>query len=106
MVTVYDYADYREFLRDRFFELKKKNPLFSYRSFNRLAGLKNSGFLKLVIEGKKNLGEIGILKMARGFKLNEVETRYFDSLVRFNQAGDGEEREHYRGELSFHLMGN
>src|SRR5262249_15294315 len=100
MISVYDYADYRLFLKDRFFEMKKNNPLFSYRAFNRLAGLKNSGFLKLVIDGKKNLGETGIRKLARGFKLSEADTRYFAALVRFNQAVDQEEREHYEGQMA------
>lgn len=99
MVSIYDYTDYRCFLKARFLHLKKLNPLFSYRSFNRLAGLKNSGFLKLVFDGKKNLAENGIRKLARGFKLNEGETKYFRALVRFNQAKTQEEKNHYFQDL-------
>lgn len=100
MVSIYDYTNYRCFLRDRFSAIKRQNPLFSYRSFNRLAGLKNSGFLKLVIDGKKNLAENGIRKLALGFKLGEAETKYFAALVRLNQAGNQEEKSHYFRELS------
>ncbi len=99
MKPIYEYTDYRSFLKDRFFDLKNRNPLFSYRAFNRLAGLKNSGYLKLVIDGKKNLGERGIWKLARGFKLEQEEGRYFAALVRMNQARDRDEKNHYEQEL-------
>jgi len=100
MISVYEYIDYRRFLKDRFFYLKKKHPLFSFRSFNRLAGIKSSGFLKLVIDGKRNLADEGIHKFARGFKLTEAETKYFEALVKFNQATTHEEKNHYFNELS------
>lgn len=99
MTPIYEYNDYRAFLRDRFSALKKQNPMFSYRAFNRLAGLKNSGFLKLVIDGQKNLGQTGIWKMARGFKLTEDEARYFAALVHFNQAKEIDEKNHYKQEI-------
>lgn len=94
---IYDYTDYRAFLRDRFDEMKRKNPKFSYRVFNRLAGIESSGFLKLVVDGKRNLADDGIRKIAKGFKLGDSEIAYFDSLVRFNQAATAEEKEqHYQ----------
>src|SRR5262249_32035516 len=71
MKPVYDYMDYRCFLKERFSSLKARNPLFSYRSFSRLAGTKSSGFLKLIIDGRRNLGDDGIMMVARGFKLND-----------------------------------
>ncbi|MCC7343410.1 MAG: TIGR02147 family protein [Deltaproteobacteria bacterium] len=100
MISVFDFTNYRRFLRQRFSELKKKNPLFSFRSFNRLAGLSSSGFLKLVMDGKRNLAEAGIEKIARGFKLNESEKKYFRALVRFNQAKTNEEKNQRFLELS------
>ncbi|MCC6273381.1 MAG: TIGR02147 family protein [Deltaproteobacteria bacterium] len=102
MTSVFDFTNYRRFLKQRFSELKKKNPLFSYRSFNRLAGLSSSGFLKLVMDGKRNLAEAGIEKIARGFNLNESEKKYFRALVRFNQAKTNEEKNQCFLELSRH----
>ncbi len=95
MTSVFDYMDYRSFLRDRFSELKRKNPRFSYRAFNRLAGIKSSAFLKLVSEGKRNLADDGIAKIIRGFRLSETEARHFWLLVRYNQAKNVFEREIY-----------
>ena len=65
MTSVYEYFDYRRFLKDRFDDLKKKNPRFSIRLFNRLAGAKSTSFLKNVMEGKRNLADNGIFMIAR-----------------------------------------
>jgi uncharacterized protein (TIGR02147 family) len=99
-LTVYDYTNYRSFLKDKFRELKQKNPSLSYRSFNRLAGIKSSGFLKLVIDGKRNLADEGISMLAQGFRLGEAERRYFELLVKFNQAKNPEEKNRIFRELS------
>jgi len=89
--------DYRLFLRERFEEIKRKNSLFSYQSFSRMAGAKSTGFLKLVIGGKRNLADKGIDMIARGFHLTEAERDYFESLVKFNQASSHEEKNrHFR----------
>ncbi len=97
MQSLYEYTDYRCFLKDRFFSLKEKNPRFSYRSFNRQAGIASSGFLKLVMDGERNLGEEGIQKISKGFKLSEQESEFFSILVRFNQADTHEEKDrHFR----------
>lgn len=96
---LYDYLDYRKFLRDRFQTLKKQNSHFSFRYFNRLAGIQSAGFLKLVMDGKRNLGVSGVAKIVQGFKLNPEEALYFEKLVRFNQAKDHEEKERYFEEL-------
>ena len=100
MVSVYDYIDYRRFLKDSFLDQKAKRPSFSFRSFNRRAGIKSSGFLTLVIDGKRNLAEDGIRMLAKGFELAEPEERYFEILVRFNQAKTHEEKDRYFRELS------
>lgn len=95
MMPIYQYTDYRRLLKDLFSELKRRNPRFSYRVFNRLAGIKSSSFLKLVMEGKRNLAEEGIAKVIRGFRLVEAEARHFELLVRFNQAKTEVEKDVY-----------
>ncbi|MFO1463334.1 MAG: TIGR02147 family protein [bacterium] len=102
MVSVFDFTNYRRFLKQRFAELKKTNSRFSYRSFNRRAGVSSSGFLKLVMDGKRNLAEEGIEKVARGFRLNESEKKYFRALVHFNQAKTNEEKNLCFQELTKH----
>ena len=102
MVSLFDYTDYRRFLKDKYFELKERNPAFSYRSFNRLAGIKSSGFLKLVMDGKRNLADEGIRKIIKGFKLNEKDAQYFQQLVKFNQAQNNQDKnEYYQNLMKF-----
>jgi uncharacterized protein (TIGR02147 family) len=98
--SIYDYLDYRGFLKDRFLEIKKKNPLFSYQSFSRLAGARSTSFLKLVMDGKRNVSDEGIGMISRGFRLSEPERKFFESLVRFNQARVHDEKDRYFRELA------
>lgn len=99
MVSIYSYIDYRRFLRDRFAELKKERPGFSHRTFSRLAGVKSSAFLKLVMDRKRNLAREGIESVAKGFGLSLKERRYFELLVGFNQAANNEEKDRYFREI-------
>ncbi len=92
--------DFRLFLKERLQQIQDKNPNFSHRAFNRMAGIKSPGFLKLVLEGKRQLTDATIRSIARGFKLNQQETNYFTSLVKFNQSETEEEKDMRFKELS------
>ena len=99
-ISIYDYLDYRRFLRDAFEEKKNTLQGFSYRTFSRSAGIVSPSFLKLVMDGKRNLTPSSIRKFARGFRLKPDEAEYFENLVLYNQAADEEEGEHYFAKLS------
>lgn len=99
MMRIYNYTDYRCFLKDSIAALRAKNARFSYRSFNRVAGLRSSGFLKLVIDGKRNLADDGMKKVAKGLKLKADEGHYFEQLVKFNQAKTLSERDAHLSEM-------
>jgi uncharacterized protein (TIGR02147 family) len=43
-----------------------------------------------VMDGKRNLADEGIEKVAKGFKLSDSERKYFQCLVKFTQAKDNE----------------
>jgi uncharacterized protein (TIGR02147 family) len=97
--SVFEYDNYREFLRDTYLHSKARSSKFSYRYFARLAGFKSSGFLKLVMEGKSDLSRKSIEKIATALKLNREEASFFKNLVLFNQANSIQERERYGSEL-------
>lgn len=99
MISIYDHTNYREYLKKRFNELKKERDDFSYRVFNRKAGIASSGFLKNVVDGKRNLATDGIRKIIKGLELKPDEGKYFESLVHFNQAQNHEDKDHYFQEL-------
>ena len=100
MSSVYDYLNYREFLRDWFAEKKATNPSFSHRLFARLAGFKTSNFLHLVMTGKRNLTRDSIAKVTRALKLRRREKEYFEHLVLFSQATAMREKNRHLSELT------
>jgi uncharacterized protein (TIGR02147 family) len=101
MSDLFKYLDYRRFLKDYYREHKeKKGSAFSFRSFARLAGMSSPNFLKLVMDGKRNLGPDGIKGFAKALKLNKEEASYFENLVHFNQCSTDDERNEWYKRLS------
>lgn len=90
--NIFEYLDYREFLRD-YYEAGKENlSAFSYRYLARLAGFSSPNFFKLVMDGDRNLSSVSVDKFARALKLDRDEKRFFEDLVEFNQAETAEEK--------------
>jgi uncharacterized protein (TIGR02147 family) len=92
---IFDYTDYREFLKDMFAFKKETMPSYSYRYFSRLAGFSSPNFLKLVMEGQRNLTNTSVAGIAKGFKLKKPERDFFENLVFMNQATEHAEQDHY-----------
>jgi uncharacterized protein (TIGR02147 family) len=93
MIDVFDYTNYRTFLRESYDFLKKNSRAFSYRYFANKCGYKSPNFLKLVIDGERNLSEESISKFQLFFKFNKSEAEYFSLLVLFDQAKKSEDKE-------------
>ncbi len=97
-VDVFKYRDYREFLA-AFYAHKKPSGL-SYRGFARAAGLGAPNYLKLVIDGKRNLSAEMAERFAAACRLNGEATEYFKLLVGFTQSNNDEERNELHDKLS------
>ncbi len=97
-VDVFRYRDYREFLAA--FYAHGKAAGLSYRGFARAAGLGAPNYLKLVIEGKRNLSSAMAERFARACRLNPEATEYFKLLVAFDHAVDDGERNELHERLS------
>lgn len=92
-IRVFEYLDYREYLR-AYYEHKKDHQYgFSYRSFSRQAGLGSPNYLKLVAEGERNLTPEMAERFAAACGLAGDEAAYFKDLVAFNQARTSAERD-------------
>lgn len=87
MRPVYEYRDYREYLRDFYHFKKRTNPYYSYRLFSMKAGFKAPNLLKLVMDGQRNLTRQSVVKFAKALRLDECETECFRSMVSRNQGG-------------------
>ncbi len=84
--NIFEYENYRSFLKDYFIYCKQCKPQFSYRYFAQKAGFRSPNFLKLAMDGKRNLSSLSIEQFCKAFKLSSVESEYFMCLVHFNQS--------------------
>jgi uncharacterized protein (TIGR02147 family) len=91
-VNIFNYLDYRIFLQDLYKALKLLSNGFSYRSFARDANLASASYLKLVMDGKRNLTEDSVEKFVTGLGLKNEEAEYFRVLVKFNQSHTASEK--------------
>lgn len=94
-MNIYTYLDFRKYLKDKLAQQKAEHRYFSYRYFARVAGLSSPSYLKMVMDGKRNLTPTTIHQFAKAFKLAKKETDYFEALVLFNQAKAEKEKELY-----------
>jgi uncharacterized protein (TIGR02147 family) len=100
MTNVFTYHDYREFLRDKFMEIKAQRKTFSHRAFAKMAGFNSSNYLMLVMQGKRNLSPEGIIKVSKAIKLKKKEADFFENLVMFCQAKNDDEKNFYYSRIS------
>ncbi len=84
--SVFEYSDYRVFLKDTYGFLKSRHSQFSFRYFSGRAGFTSPNFLKLVMEGKRNLSDDSISRFTGALKMTKAEGDFFSHLVHFNQA--------------------
>lgn len=104
--VIFNYLDYRDFLRDLCAARKKINPHFSYRYVSEKVGIRSGGFFSWVLQGKRNISDRLVLDLARFFKLGKAQSAYFEQLVEFNQAATHEERRHAFDKLVTMRRGN
>ena len=97
--SIYTYSDYRIYLRDYFDVRRKSESSFSHREMAKELGFSSPNYIKLVMDGKRNLGlrSINRLVQGLGFKLRERE--YFSNLVFFGQAKTPVEKNYFLGQL-------
>ncbi len=97
---LFSYFDYRQYLKDRYEAEKIRTKHFSFRYFARVAGLSSSGYLKMVMDGSRNLSPTSINQFSKALKFNKKQAAYFEALVLFNQAKSDRERDNYFDRLS------
>jgi uncharacterized protein (TIGR02147 family) len=89
---IFEYVDYRDYLRAYYAAAKASRMKFSYRRFSKAAGFRSPNFLKLVIDGERNLGPNSVERFAKALKLDSDERRFFGHLVDFSQAVTSDEK--------------
>lgn len=90
---VWGYLNYREYLKAIYHHKKRDSKgRFSYRLFSIKTGVASPNYLKLIVDGSRNVTPTHARKIAQFCHLTESERDYFLALTRWNQAKKEEER--------------
>jgi uncharacterized protein (TIGR02147 family) len=95
MKTIFEYTNYREFLRDFFEESKREDPRFTHRYLAERLGLSTPNLIWLVMQGKRNLTPDVGAKLAGFLRFTIRQRRYFEAMVGFLNAKRHEEKNEY-----------
>jgi len=98
---IYGYTNYRQWLSDYHDARKVKQRGFSYRLFSMKAGFSSPNFIRMVVQGKRNLAVEGMEKIADFVGLKKREADFFKNLVLFNQAATADEKNLYFEKLGY-----
>tara|TARA_Y100000590_G_scaffold418437_1_gene519231 strand:+ start:137 stop:973 length:837 start_codon:yes stop_codon:yes gene_type:complete len=95
MINIYEYENYREFLKD-YFEVKERNgSRLTYRNFSNRAGIPSHTLAQMVIQGKRNLTLNTIPGFVKALDLKKGESIYFENMVGFTQSKTDEEKSYF-----------
>lgn len=97
--SIYSYEDFRKYLKDFYESQKKENRGYSYQKFSEDAGIKSPNYLKIIIDGQRNLSIEGVQKFAKALSLNFNETVYFENLVLLAQSEDEDSKKFYKKKI-------
>lgn len=98
------YSDFRQYLKD-FYEFKRRETAgdlrpYSYATFSASADIRSPNYLKMIIEGQRNLSGEMVKKFAKALGLNKDDTEEFAALVSYGQCTDPLERNQHLKALS------
>ncbi len=104
------YTDYRIYLSD-FLNYKRSNDPsrirpYSYSHFSAAANIKSPNYLKLIIDGKRNLSASMTRKFSTALNHNKKESDEFATLVSYCQSKEPLDRNHHLKILSEIRMEN
>src|SRR5262245_6238262 len=92
VVDVFAFRDYRQFLRTYYEAGRDAGQAVTLRAFSKRAGLRSPNYLKLVMDGARNLTPPMAARFADAAGLRAEAAEYFCELVLFNQAKTASER--------------
>jgi len=101
--NIFQYTDFRSFLKDAFQEMKERDARFSQRFILMRLGVKSSGWLADMLSGRRKLSKKHLVSLCLLLSLSPREELYFETLVEYNQGKSLNERKRaYEKLLTFH----
>lgn len=96
---IYAYFDFRKYLKDLTIFLKTEKK-FNLRNFARQAGIKAPSYLKMVIDGRRNLTGKTVNKFCEALNISDRPKIYFEKLVLYNQTKNPDLKKGYFEDLT------
>lgn len=81
MKTIYNYTDYRTFLKEYLKMKQAKNSSFSLGAWAKRLQMSSTAVLSNIIKGRKNLGKKSLERFNKYFDFDKSEEEYFKNLV-------------------------
>jgi uncharacterized protein (TIGR02147 family) len=85
MNDIFDYMEYRNYLKDHYDCNKRSHTFFSFRYIALKTGLDASFYVK-VLNKQKHIADTAVPALVDFLKFNKREGEYFAALVHFNKA--------------------
>ena len=95
MDTVTEYLNYRDYLKDWIEARKNEGLPGSNRWFAQKMEINSTSWLTSILSGDRSLNEKHLTKLTDVLKFNAKESRFFTTLVAFNQAKEREAKNRY-----------
>ncbi len=96
---IFDFRDYRHYLKAWSHYLKHVKKDFTHRWFAEQAGFGSQSYFRMVVKGERNLSYATIDKFTKALALGKKESRYFASMVLYNQARAEADKTRYLGDM-------
>ncbi len=98
-MNFFESLDYRNLLKEVCESKKRESSFLSYRWLSKRTGIASTGFISLVLAGKRNISNDLALRLCEALKFNKRESSYFTLLVRYNQTDNPQEKKKLFEEL-------
>ena len=84
-INVFNFTDYRQFLKSTFVEKKMQNKQWSYSSWAKKLDLAGTATLTMVINGERNPGKSLSQKLTSYYDFSKQEEKYFLDLIKLEK---------------------
>jgi uncharacterized protein (TIGR02147 family) len=101
--SIYEYTDYRQYLKDLITHKRLTSPTFSLEQLGRKTGCLTKSHISLIVSGKRALTNKRATALGKALGIGEREMAYYHKLVQFNQAKDTSEKESHLQEMMLQL---
>jgi uncharacterized protein (TIGR02147 family) len=102
MVDIFQYTDYRKYLRDYYEAKRASQKEFTHRHISQAMGFKSTGTFAQILQGKTNITSQTSGHFVRLLALKKDEADFFELMVLFSQSkGHAEKKRYFEKILSF-----